>query len=280
MAFFRRKKDPAQNLAEALGDADLPSFSSVVFQVLEALRGGEASPKEIGELISSDPGLSLRVLKMANSAAYGERRIQSAVHAVVLMGPRPVESLVLSVAVRDSLPQAPAKGFVKGRFWRTAARRATLAQGLAGHLHPATAAMSFTAALLQDMAVPLLAHSQGEDYGTLLEEWHTTGGDLAALERAAAGWDHAEVAGWLCEAWNFPPALTRAISQHHDLDAEGVPPAVGLVALLGEGEENPGLDALEETARLRFHLSPEKLRTIVERSLQEAEELGQLFVGE
>ena len=280
MGFFRRKKDPAQNLAEALGDADLPSFSSVVFQVLEALRGGEASPKEIGELISSDPGLSLRLLKMANSAAYGERRIQSAVHAVVLMGPRPVESLVLSVAVRDSLPLEPARGFVAARFWRSAARRATLAQGLARHLHPATAAMSFTAALLQDMAVPLLAHSQGEVYGELLEKWHEEGGDLAVLERAVAGWDHAEVAGWLCESWNFPPALTKAISRHHDIDSEGVPPAVGLVALLGEGKEKPGMDALVETARDRFQLSPEKLRATVERSLQEAEELGQLFVGE
>ena len=61
------------------------------------------------------------------------------------------------------------------RFWRAAARRATLARVFAQHMHAATQAEAFTAALLLDMAVPLLAGVDSGGYAVLLDRWHADG---------------------------------------------------------------------------------------------------------
>ncbi len=72
LGLFKRKS-PKDNLVQLLGDAELPVFPALVLQALALLRDPESSPSEIGRLVASDPGLSVRVLRMANSSAYRDR---------------------------------------------------------------------------------------------------------------------------------------------------------------------------------------------------------------
>jgi len=279
-SIWRRGKDARPSLQEILGDAPLPTFPSVVLEVLALLRNPDVAVSGIAERIMTDPSLSIRVLKMANSAAFGvQRKIDDVGHAVVFLGRRPVESLVLSVAIRDALPQSPAPGFVASRFWHTAARRAAAAQSLADALHPRTASMSFTAALLQDMAVPLLAHRRVEDYGRVLRHWHSTGGDLAHIEADEFGWTHADVAEWLCDAWEIPPTLAAAIGAHHvgDASSEEVPPAVHLVSLIQETSED--LEPLIEAARDSYMLDPDQTRSAVQDAFERAADLARFLAA-
>ena len=214
---WRRDQNSKPSLEDVLGDAPIPTFPAIVLEVLAQLRDPDVPVRAIAEHLMTEPNLTLRVLRMANSAAFGaQQTIDDVGHAVVFLGRRPVESLVLSVAIRDVLPRAAAPGFESTRFWRTAARRAAAAQALADALHPRTATMSFTAALLQDMAVPILAHRRIEDYGRVLRHWHNTGGDLSRIEEDEFGWTHADIAQWLCTEWEIPESLATAIGAHHD----------------------------------------------------------------
>ncbi len=275
-----RKKDNRAQLSEILGDAPLPTFPGLVLEVLSDLRDPDIPVRRIADRLKSDPSLTLRILKLANSGAYGTRRsIDDVAHAVVFLGRRPVESLVLSVAVRDVLPRAPAPGFDSSRFWRTAARRASAAQALAEALHPRTANISFTAALLQDMAVPLLAHRGRDDYGQVLEHWHHTGDDLASLETSEFGWNHADIAGWLCGEWEIPDTLRQAIAAHHDgnASAEQVPPAVHLVSLIQERSED--LTPLVETARDAYMLAPDRTVDVIQEAFERADALATILAA-
>ena len=73
---------------------------------------------------------------------------------------------------------------------------------------------------------------KGPEYGPLLEQWHHSADDLAALEQEAFGWDHAVVGNWMCSEWKFPTQLANAIGAHHGTgDEEWTElPAVSLVA--------------------------------------------------
>ena len=280
LSLFRRKKDPRSELGAVLGDAPLPTFPNLVLEVLSELRDPDVPVRRVADRLKSEPNLSIRLLQMANSGAFGPRRsIDDVAHAMVFLGRRSVESLVLSVAVRDALPQGPAPGFNSPRFWRTSARRAAAAQALAEALHPRTATMSFTAALLQDMAVPLLAHQRQEDYGRVLNHWHHTGEDLAGLECSEFGWTHADIAGWLCEAWDIPETLAQAIAAHHDGDApaEEVPPAVHLVSLIQEKSED--LSPLIDTARESYMLAPDQTHETVQAAFEQADELALILAA-
>ena len=77
------------------------------------------------------------------------------------------------------------------RFWLVSACRACLARHLAQHLHAATQADSCIAALLQDLALPLISEEKKVVYKDLLRQWHTDQGeDIDAMERERFGYDH------------------------------------------------------------------------------------------
>jgi HD-like signal output (HDOD) protein len=278
--FWKRKPNPRDNLIEVLGDAKLPSFPQLVLEVLADLRNPEVPVQVVAQKLESDPGLSLRLLAMANSAAFGSRRkIPDVKRAVIYLGRHDVEALVLSAGAMESMPRRGVQGFQPGRFWRAGIRRAAIAREIASRLHPTSASLSFTASLLQDMAIPLLAHRRTQDYGPLLEHWHQEAGDLAALEVMELGWNHAEVAGWLCEHWEIPDTLGKAIEGHHSPDAEddAVPPAVRLVGLLGEGDSSDEAEVLVETAKQSFALTPDQAIEAIEQGTEQAEQLAQIL---
>lgn len=276
LARMRRPRDPKSRLRKELAGATLPSFPGVAMQALARLRDPKASLREVGELLASDPGLSVALLRLANGAGRGAlREIGSVRHAVAMLGRSEVESLVLTVGVRDALPQVPARGFDPPRFWTTAARRAATARAFAERLDPARAQEHFTAGLLQDMALPVLSGWNPRKYGRLLEAWHGGDADLAAMERETWGWCHGEVATWLCTDWGLPESLASAIGGHHHDD--DCPVGVRLVSVLREGERD-GADELVAMAEDRFGLEPDEAVAVLEEGARDGAALAPLFV--
>ncbi len=264
----------------SLGDAELPTFPALMSEILQTLRDADAPMRSIGALVAQDPALTVKVIKVVNSAGFGlRRRVDSVNHAVTLLGRSRLESIVLPLAVGEALPEEPGPGFEPRRFWQAAARRAVIARELAGLIEPATRDVSYTAGLLQDMAIPLLVSRHPERYGPILERWHRGEGSLRVMEREAFGWTHADVAGWLCAEWDFPEGLAAAITAHHGSDDPALvaPAAVSLVALLGEGE--PTYEPLIARACADHGLSESRVGEAIEREVGGARELGALFAA-
>jgi HD-like signal output (HDOD) protein len=250
--------DPRARLRRALGRQDLPTFPAKQMAVLRALRSPQTPLSTVGRQMASDPGLSTGVLRAVNSAAFGlGRKVSDPAHAATLLGRSELENLVLGIATRNALPKRERPGFEPERFWRTASRRAATARLLAEHLSPRDRGVCFTAALLQDMAIPLLADARPEVYGPLLQESAGTP-RLQALEQEALGLDHTDIAGWLCETWAFPDRLAEAIRSHHaaSAPADDAPLAVRISALIAH-ETEP--DAFISDARALVDLAPDTL---------------------
>lgn len=276
----RRKKhgtDPAEELVSVLGTTDLPTFPAVVLKTLEVLRDPASSAADVAAALASDPGLTVRLLRLVNSAGFSPSRPVSSVdQAVAAAGFGAIESMVLSVGVGRALPQGSIAGFDQARFWRAASRRATVARAFATELHPSTASLSFTAGLLLDMAVPLLAAAR-EDYRPLLAEWHDGGEDLYQLEQEAFDWTHSRVAGWLCDRWEMPPTLATAISGHHSIGDPSIPPGVLLAAPLREVEPASIREQVITRATEEYGLDADRTVAILDRAESEAAEVAGLF---
>ena len=280
--FQRKKTDPKAQLHEVLGEYELPTFPAIAHEVMDKIRDPNVSGAVVAELLARDPGLSAGILRTVNSAAFSPRkRVDNLQQAVAMLGLSQLESIVLSTAVRRILPASPSTLFSPKRFWQTCARRAVVARALASEFHPATVGLSYTAALLQDMAIPFLVEHQTEAYGAVLDEWRESDGVLVDLERAAFGWDHAEVATWICQEWGFPESLAMAIGGHHGAPVEGyeVPPAVHLVSFMEEKNEEDAVEILKDAAHHRYGLDPDRVGRLVESGLQAAEELASLLTS-
>ena len=174
--FGLRKKRKTSELKDVLRKElehyELPAFSANVMRALSALRNPEQTISEIGRLLQLDPGLSVKILKVVNSASFGLKSPVSHLgHAASLLGRARVESLVVAIAVRGAMPTLSRSGLDMSAFWRTAARRASLSRILADKLHPSTATEAFTAGLLLDMGVPFMAMLKGDKYAQRYNAW-------------------------------------------------------------------------------------------------------------
>lgn len=272
----------APDLERLLGNRELPTFRAAIVDALKKIRDLDTTPDEIAEAVQCNPQLVVRLLRTVNSAAFGLKRpIDDAAQAACYLGRSKLESLVLAIAVGESIPTPDdVPGFESRRFWAAAAQRATLGRRLAQELCPAHQSDCFTIGLLQDMAVPILAWSHPDEYGPVLEAWHADAtASLSELERTAFGFSHGDVGRLLAEAWELPANLARAIGEHHaeEEEADAGFPAIHLVSLLRETELEAGVEALVEEAVTRFGLDPEwTVEAVIDASAQAAE-LTELF---
>ena len=281
MGLFSKKGQPDRALRKILKGHEAPSFPQMMLRILEKVRDHESGLDEITDMIQWDARLVVRILSTVNTAAYGPANpIQNIGHAVSYLGRSQIEQIVLALAVRDALPSQPAAGFDPRRYWATAGRRATLGKILADKLHPADAAACFTAGLLQDVAIPVLATVRAEEYGPVLEQWHADrDAHLETLEQAAFGWTHADVGGLLGRNWDLPEVLSIAIQDHHRTDTETLLPALHLVSILRESQADHGVEALVEEARAQHGLEADWVAEAVQRADAQSAELVELLGG-
>lgn len=267
-------------LRQLLATYEPPGFPELILRALSQLRAGEPLSK-VADTLSGDPRTTIKLLSIINSSAFAFRNpILSLSHAASLLGRPQLEALLLSLGVRKALPSPAGAGVQMPRFWFAAARRAALARALANEVEPEQASAAFTAGLLQDMAVPVMAAHAEDDYAALLSQWRSGDEDLADLEGRRYGFCHADVAGWLCERWQFPEELTAAIGTHHPPQRQyssRPPAAVKLVAGLRESLGDYGLDAFVEAARLQTGLPSDQLLALAEQAAQDAAEVASLY---
>ena len=276
MKLFRRKFNK-KRLEQELQGHTPPALPGSAMKVLRMLRDPEVGMQSIAKALSFDASLSVQLLKTVNSAAYGPaREIDNVGHAASMLGRNQLEQLVLAVAVKQALPNGDIKGFEAMRFWKSSFFRAVLGKRLAEKLHPELESQSFTGGLLQDMAVPVLAHARPNDYGAILEEWHNSPDTrLHVIEEKTLGFSHDEVGALLGATWELPESLTRIIASHHDDDVatNNLPIAMRLVSFHRETEREYGFEALIEEAR-QHGIELDWLIGVLEESNEQAYELA------
>jgi len=277
--FARKNDDPRAELKDLLGDFEIPCMPSRAIRLLGLLRDPETPMAEIASQVEMDPGLSVRILQLVNSAAFGLlSQVSNLQHATSLLGRSRLESIVLAIAAGETLPKQ--MGCLDPqRFWEAAARRATLARLLAQHLHAATQAEAFTAGLLQDIAVPLLAGMNPDGYAGVLDRWHQEGdAELDEGERDLFGYDHAIVGALMAEEWGLPEYLIQAVGGHHSKNGEAdVDPAVRLVALLKYDPENDGRERVLAEAESTFGIDRSLAEEMMDRAFADAGQVAGMF---
>ncbi len=274
MAFlFGKKKKPIVSL----DSFDIPSFSAAVINLLGKLRNPEISINELTRELELDPGLHIRVLKTVNASAFGlSHKVSNIKHAVNLLGRGRLESLVLSVTVKNNLATSQQAAWLDmPKFWQTASRQAAVARVLATTLHPNTQSDVFTIGLLQNMAIPVLANREGDRYRILYQRWQSEEVDLAEEEQQLFGINHATLGAQMAEHWGFPESLILGIGEHHELESQDIPLAIKIAALMKENRAEDCAVTLTRAATQLFDLDNGALLPLIEEALQQSSELSE-----
>ncbi|NQT40781.1 MAG: HDOD domain-containing protein [Planctomycetes bacterium] len=214
------KSDAATvDLETVLAGAQLPAMPQSAIRLLELSQDPINGPAEFAVPIESDPGLTGQVLRFVNSSYFGfSREISSVKLAITLVGIRTIKNFALWSAVFSLMPNPKCGPFDLKNLWQDSLRRGLLARTIGKLLGMKDAEEPFAAALLQDMAVPLLAKEAPEAYAKLLTARQDGQHRLSDLEQQVFGWTHAEAAGVMARHWNLPDAFASLVEQHPAID--------------------------------------------------------------
>ncbi len=199
---------------------NLPTLPDMVQKVLTVVQDDDTSGRDLAKLVSYDQAISSRLIKVANSAYYGFlREIATVPHAVVILGFREVKSLVLGIAVFDTMGKAGSESsIVREEFWLHSVGSALAAQIIAKKVGGADAQTAFTASLLHDIGKLVLDSFFTQEYAKAVEKVRTDQVRIVEAEEEVMGFSHADVGGWLCGRWKFPPSLTFPVTYHHNVE--------------------------------------------------------------
>ena len=227
-------------LKKALSVAHLPALPQSAIRLLELSKNPTTGPAEFAIPIEFDPGLAGQVLRFVNSSYFGfAREISSVKMAIALVGMRTIKNFALWNAVFSLMPNPKCGPFDLKALWQDSLRRALFARAFGKMLHLDEDDDPFAAALLQDMAVPLLAKEAPEVYRQLLLDRGFQNARLSTLEEQKFGWSHAAAGGIIARQWNLPEQFAVLIENHVAVDVwieqrqrEPAKLAVALSALL------------------------------------------------
>lgn len=188
---------------------NLPSPSGVGLGILQLTQGDDYAIEELAKLISADPALSGRIIKLANSAMVaGSVRATDVLSASRRLGVRSVRSVALGFSLISANRSGICTEFDYARYWSLSLSSAVLAQSIAGEVAGCCPSEAFTCSLLSRVGMLALASVHPERYSHTLR--CTRGGSLEVLLAAESGaFDitHAEVTLALFEDWRLPKAF-------------------------------------------------------------------------
>lgn len=194
---------------------ELASLPAVVLRALELLNAPDSSAADIGQVISEDPALSVRLLRIVNSSFYGfPSRIETISRAITIVGTLEITDLVLGSSAVEAFAGLPNELIDMQQFWEHSLYAGVVARVLARHHRAPNTERFFVSGLLHDIGSLVLYHQRPEESRRALE-LARAGRPLHQVEQEIFGFDHSDVGAELMEAWNLPEAFIEAARHHH-----------------------------------------------------------------
>jgi len=208
---------------------DLPVLSKVVSKALDLMDKDDLDFNEIAETLQHDPGISSRVLKLANSSFYGlSGQIASMKEACTVLGIYTLRNILLSAAALECFPVDVHAVFDREALWLHSFCVAGISKFIARNQrldHDA----AFTAGLLHDIGKFVLDSSFPNEFKEVLKHSDQDKYPQYKVEKEVLGIDHSSIGSHLARKWNFPDVVVSSIASHHDVNEPLSTPIIDVV---------------------------------------------------
>ncbi len=213
------EKSTKQTLLNLLKSGySLPPLSPVATKLVELAADDSCSARDLANLIEKGPSLSVRLLKLANSAFFRTLYpVTTLTQAVVKVGFQHLRIMALSVSLRDAFPMGKVGSLDYEKFWRNSIYRALIAKHLAQRLKTCNSEEAFVAALIMEIGLlvffDLFIKGSPEEIDFSLDPLE----DLLKWEKERYGSDHRKIGEAVLDYWHFPGHII--LCQHASSDS-------------------------------------------------------------
>ncbi len=193
------------------------SHPGIAAEIISVMTDKTSEIPRLLKLISSDPILTLMVLKNANTDIYNHSgKIDSLERAVVVLGFDLVKEITRYNTVKTFFRGIyQVDGFNVDSLWRHSFFCALALKILADQYDSQHKEVLYFSGLLHDIGKIICLHQLGEEYSLLLQKSENEKISLFLLEKKFFNMDHAVVGANLLEKWKFPFRMIQAVRYHH-----------------------------------------------------------------
>jgi len=196
----------------------LPTLPAVANKITKLLKDPTCTALKVSEVIDKDQSLTIRVLRLVNSAFYSlASQVSNVRHAVALLGFRTISQMVITISVFDVFKGGYGNEFDREGFWKHSIGCAVLSQKIAQLTNYSNVDDCFTAGLLHDIGKVVLDQYLHEEMVKVIQL--TQGKDIsfADAEKEVLGLNHADIGGQVMNNWKIPIPMVVAVKYHHTL---------------------------------------------------------------
>jgi HD-like signal output (HDOD) protein len=192
----------------------LPTAPKVVAELIDSFNNASVSTDQIAKKVSTDPVLSAKLLRLANSAYYHvSRSIGTVEDAVLMLGFVTVRTLVISSGLVSGFKAVP--GLDLKQFWRYSLHTAVSAKWIAKQSGENTD-LAFTIGMMHAIGQLVLHSAMPEQAIQLDKIAPPLDARRLDAEMASLGYCFADVGAELARRWKFPEPFSEAIGAFPD----------------------------------------------------------------
>ena len=198
------------------GEVEIPTLPEVYYNFKEAMENPDGSFDEISEIISTDTGLTVRLLKIVNSAFYAfPSQIETISHAISVVGLEQLNNLVLSTVVMDRFKNIPDSVINMESFWKHSIACGLAARVIASQRKEINTERFFVAGMLHDIGRLVLAMSAPFSILSVFMRCKSEEIPLHDAEKNILGFSHTDVGQLLLKNWKLPVFHQNIVGNHH-----------------------------------------------------------------
>ena len=182
----------------------------------EKINHPRSSLADIGHVISEDQGLTVRLLKLANSPLFGyHSKIDSITKALTLIGTQQLRDLALAVSVMGSFKGIPNDLLNMKLFWKHNIACGILSRSIATYRREVNQERFFVSGMLHDVGILVMCSAIPDSVKEMLQD-RSNGYELYyATEQKHLGFEHGAVGGAILAKWKIPLNISEPIEFHH-----------------------------------------------------------------
>lgn len=264
----------------------LISLPEVYLRLQKIIDDPEHTRDQVARVVTHDPSLAARVLRLANSSYYSfPREIKSVSAAVGIIGEIDLRNLVLATSVVGAMSSLGSEGVDIDEFWMHSLRCGIAARLIARAVGGANVEILFLAGILHDIGI-LVIYQQDAQLARAVDQQIAGKHQLRdQAEREMLGFDHAEVGALLGQSWGLSTEICELLRCHHQYQLAGEnQPSAMILSLANLLAQNPSNEPKSPDIRLaaiqqQLNIDETTLARLVETSEAQCVEIRNLILG-
>lgn len=196
----------------------IATLPEITLKIIKLVEDPESTAQDLNKIITNDPALGARILKVVNSAFYGlPGQIGSINRAIVLLGLNAVKNIAIAASLAKLFrggqicPQFNAKD-----LWTHSIAVGTGTRLLSQKIGLGLPDEAFLAGLIHDLGIMVEIQARRAKFVEAIEKMDATPGlTLRNAEAVTLGANHEQFGTALCRTWKFPVSFSYVTGFHH-----------------------------------------------------------------